>query len=326
MELRDRHQASEVYTIRQVAELTGVPENTIRSWERRFGIPQPSRSGRNQRRYTDRDASDIRSIQASRDRGRTMEQAIHDLTRAEPTAMETGPTPRMAGAELHPPQEHDSPALAGARLISMLEAFDGRRANEFVAEQLWGSTFEAVCVDLLLPALWAIDEHWAAGRLAEVQARFGKAWIRRKLDSALDQSSPDLGRLHVVVAAMHDDSAGDDGVCLSILLSRAGYRVYWVGGGASLSSLDLAMHVVSPTAMILASRSQLSDVATKAAAEHLAETCRRGAWQGLIAVLGGVATIAIDAVHLPLHATQTVSIFERALCARDSTLRLVRNQ
>src|SRR5690606_64004 len=80
MENHDRQQVAEVYTISQVTDLTGVPENTIRSWERRFGLPEPDRTAGKQRRYTRSDVNLIRAIQASRDAGRTMEQAIADAT------------------------------------------------------------------------------------------------------------------------------------------------------------------------------------------------------------------------------------------------------
>ncbi len=325
MELRDRHQAGEVYTIRQVSEMTGVPENTIRSWERRFGIPSPARSGSNQRRYTEQDALAIRSIQASRDRGRTMEQAILDLGSPERPAPEPGPLPEAPPpAERRPPPHHHT-EMADPTLIAALTAFDGGRANEIIAERLWNSSIESACIDVLLPALLAIDERLAEGRLPQVQARFGKAWIRRKLQAALNDSSPEQGRLSILVASMQDDSAGDDGVCLSIILSRAGYRVLWVGSGSTVADIDLAVTSWSPHAAVLATRSPLSIAAARSAADHVAGARGQGAWQGLIAVAGS-APEAGNAINLPLHATQTVTTLERALHAHESPLRIVRHQ
>ncbi len=326
MELRDRRQAGEVYTIRQVAEMTDVPENTIRSWERRFGIPQPTRTGSNQRRYTELDAFAIRSIQASRDRGRSMEQAIDDLGRPERPDAEHGPQPVATPQTDHDAsRDIDQPDKADAALIASLIAFDGERAREIVAERRWNASTEAVCLDLLLPALRTIDEQWAEGRLAEIQARFGREWIRRKLEFALNESSPELGRLNILVAAMLDDSARDEGVCLSIILSRAGYRVVWVSSDATVAGLDVAISLRPPSAMVLATRSELSIVAARAAVEHLAKTRQRGAWQGLIAVTGGEPGTS-EAISLPLHATQTVATLERALNSNESTLRIVRNR
>lgn len=328
MELRNRRQASEVYTIRQVAEMTGVPENTIRSWERRFGIPQPARSGSNQRRYTERDVETIRSIQASRDRGRTMDQAIQDVTNAEGSL--PAPSQEMdASLPPPPPPEGRAVEMASASLASLiasLTAFDGAEAGAIVAERLWGTTVESVCVDILLPAMREIAEQLAMGSILELQSRYAKGWIRMKLDAALEQSNPEAGRMSIIVAAMHDESAQMESHCLAILFSRAGYRVSWLGGRASVDDVAQAIDALSPDAALLATRSEFSIVAMSAAIARLANTRQSEAWHGMIGITGSHPPLGESVVELPIHASRTVDAFERALQARDSTLRLVRNQ
>jgi len=327
VELRNRRQASEVYTIRQVAEMTSVPENTIRSWERRFGIPQPARSGSNQRRYTERDVVTIRSMQASRDRGRTMEQAIQDVTNADESLPAPGQdTNEAPTASIPPPPERRAHDTATASLIASLTAFNGAGAGAIVAERLWGTTVESVCVERLLPALREIEEQSAMGSISDLQSRYATAWIRRKLDTALDQSNPDAGRMSMVVAAMHDESAQVESLCLAILFSRAGYRVSWLGGSASVDDIAQAIAVLSPAAALLASRSEFSIVAMSAAIARLVNKRQPGTWPGMIGVTGSHPPIGENVVELPIHASRTVDAFERGLQARDSTLRLVRNQ
>lgn len=328
MELHDRRQVEEVYTIRQVAELTGVPENTIRSWERRFGIPQPARSGGNQRRYTERDIDIIRSIQASRDRGRTMEQAIHDVAQAEGTTLAPDQTVvEPAAFDLESPSiVAPSPDLTVERLAHALAAFQGGEADSLLADRLWGSSVEIVCVDLLLPGMRTIERHLAAGSISSVQARFGKEWIRRKLISAFDQSNPELGETSVVVTSMHDATAVHDGLCLSILFSRAGHRVSWLGGHSAVTDVALAIDHLSPSAVLLAARSELSIIALRAATAGLEVQRRAGAWNGMIAASSDDPAQGNDVVNVPIHATGAISTFEAALRARRAGLRLVKRQ
>jgi len=327
VELRNRRQASEVYTIRQVAEMTGVPENTVRSWERRFGIPQPARSGSNQRRYTERDVVTIRSIQASRDRGRTMEQAIQDVTPGDSEVLESGQEAEEASAASIPsPPVRRSEESAAVQLVSSLLAFESAEAGAFVAERLWGTTVETVCVDVLLPAMRKIGEQLAMGRITALQSRYANGWIRRKLDAALDQSDPDAGRMSIIVAAMHDESAQVESLCLAILFSRAGYRVSWLGGSASVDDIAQAIAVLSPAAALLATRSEISIVAMTAAIARLENKRQTGTWHGMIGITGSHPPIGENVVDLPIHTSGTVAAFERALQAQDSTLHLVRNQ
>lgn len=328
MELHDRRQVAEVYTIRQAAELTGVPENTIRSWERRYGIPRPARSGGNQRRYTERDIDTIRSIQASRDRGRTMEQSIHDITQARPTA----PASSQEAVEPVDGNRHFPPSAAPLhdhtveRLADGLAAFQGHEADSLLADRLWGSSVEAVCVNLLLPGTRAIERQLARGSISSIQARFGEEWIRRKLVSAFDQSNPELGETSVVVASMHDATAVHDGLCLSILLSRAGHQVSWLGGHAAVTDVALAIDRLSPSAVVLTARSGLPIVALNATVANLEAQRRAGAWNGMTATSGDDPAQGNNVVNIPIHATRTISTFQAALRARRASLRLVTRQ
>ena len=49
------------YRIRAVAELTGVSTATLRAWERRYGVPTPSRTASAYRLYGDEDVALVAS-------------------------------------------------------------------------------------------------------------------------------------------------------------------------------------------------------------------------------------------------------------------------
>ncbi len=299
--------------MRQVSELTGVPENTIRSWERRFGLPQPERSDGNQRRYTQRDAGIILAIQGARDRGRTMEQAIEDVAADPPAARfddvvgDTQPPRTTLPMEI-------APNAGGEVLVDSLLALDDERTGALLADQLWGSTVDVVCIDLLLPAWRTIDQRRASGSATDVQARFGQAWIERKLLSVLDLSNPDHGRRDIVVGAMHDRSGWLHALGYAILLSRAGYVVAWLGHNVSVADAKLAVAMRSPDALLLVGDSALSLAAVKAAVN---DRSLKGtaSWNGFLVTANRDADIAEDAASIPLHATHTVLEFERELCA-----------
>src|ERR1700744_5322809 len=51
------------YRLPPVAALTGVPEPTLRAWERRYGIPTPERTASGYRLYGDREVAQVREMQ-----------------------------------------------------------------------------------------------------------------------------------------------------------------------------------------------------------------------------------------------------------------------
>src|SRR4051812_29773248 len=51
-----------MFTIKKAAELTGVPEHTLRAWERRYGIVAPLRTDSGYRLYDEEAISRIRAM------------------------------------------------------------------------------------------------------------------------------------------------------------------------------------------------------------------------------------------------------------------------
>ena len=76
-------------TIGELAEHTGLSTQLLRTWENRFGFPEPVRLSSGHRRYTGADVRLVRRVLEERDRGMKLEQAIVAAQRAEQTS-ETG--------------------------------------------------------------------------------------------------------------------------------------------------------------------------------------------------------------------------------------------
>ena len=67
-------------TISELAERTGVPPATLRSWEARYGFPQPSRLAGGHRRYGEPDVAAVLEVLRHRDSGFALEAAVRRAT------------------------------------------------------------------------------------------------------------------------------------------------------------------------------------------------------------------------------------------------------
>ncbi|WP_210437910.1 DICT sensory domain-containing protein [Nocardioides xinjiangensis] len=63
-------------TIGDLAQRTGVPITTLRSWERRYGFPRPSRRAGGHRRYSEADVDAVLAVQARRRAGLSLAAAV----------------------------------------------------------------------------------------------------------------------------------------------------------------------------------------------------------------------------------------------------------
>jgi DICT domain-containing protein len=68
-------------SIGEVSARTGVTVANLRAWESRFGFPEPSRSARGHRRYTERDCLLVVDVLHARESGVSLEAAIDRVRR-----------------------------------------------------------------------------------------------------------------------------------------------------------------------------------------------------------------------------------------------------
>src|SRR5919202_3525733 len=74
-----------VFNTRAVAHETGVPPDTFRAWERRYGVPRPQRTAGGHRLYSERDIAIIRWLRDRTDEGMNISHAVMLLTNAPDT-------------------------------------------------------------------------------------------------------------------------------------------------------------------------------------------------------------------------------------------------
>lgn len=149
--------------IQDVSRLLGVPAPTIRSWERRYGLPSTSRSAGGHRRYPE---SALRELRLMRD-------AIAQGRKASEAA-------RMVRALL----DDDDPARQ--RVAGLVEA-SGRldtTAVRAVLDQAQQEVGLAAAVDtVLMPAMRQIGSLWEMGRCDVAQEHLtteaARAWLSR---------------------------------------------------------------------------------------------------------------------------------------------------
>ena len=80
--------------IAKVAELTEVPQPTLRAWERRYGIPKPHRSEGGYRLYSSEEVACVVAMRALCDQGTPASEAARLVReRREPVGGE--PTPAV---------------------------------------------------------------------------------------------------------------------------------------------------------------------------------------------------------------------------------------
>lgn len=148
-----------IYPIRTLSERTGVPVNTLRTWERRHGLLDPARTAGGDRRYSAADVERVRLVQASLKSG----LALGSMTALDNDALR---------ARLQPKTHAQRAIVVGPRLSARypIAAAIGEANVVTSATDLAGAQAENRQAELLVVELESLRE---AAAVAGARSSFG---------------------------------------------------------------------------------------------------------------------------------------------------------
>lgn len=205
--------------------MLGVSPNTLRSWERRYGFPQPQRSPGGHRQYA------LAQIEALK---LTLAET-HNVSSAISLARERGEGPSS------------STRLAGA-----FAAFDEERANRLLEESLTLRSVERTVEELLLEAVTEHADVEQTSAEYEFGWRHATGWL-----SALKRISPPATRGDSILIFDASALGSLDALhaqALELVLRRAGVRTLSLTPAIEPNRLGRALRALEPNAVVLTGR------------------------------------------------------------------------
>lgn len=204
------------------AEILGVSPNTLRSWERRFGFPTPSRTPGNHRQY------ELVELQTLRD-----------------ALAETG----NISTAIELTRQRQSAPASNAGLQAALESFDEDAADRAMEESLALRPLERSIEELLLPTIDTLTADPERTAELEFACRWATGWLHgaRRL-------APAASRPAGILLLETGESADVEGVhaqALDLALRRAGFRVLALSSDLDDERLERALQALDPTAIVL---------------------------------------------------------------------------
>ncbi|MEJ5221543.1 MAG: MerR family transcriptional regulator [Tepidiforma sp.] len=203
-----------IYRIAQVEALTGVSAHALRAWERRYGVPRPSRTGGQQRTYSEADIAMIRRMQELSQQGVPLARAA-ELVLLEASTPGEGSGPRIA--------------LLTSELSDALLAFDEPRAAAAWAELFDTLDLLAAFERVVVPMMRDIGTAWHEQRITVAQEHFASNFVRARLDQLSRQVQPLPGAPTVVLACLEGEHHEIGLLMLAVMLRFQGLRTIYLG-------------------------------------------------------------------------------------------------
>jgi len=231
----------ELFPIREVSRLTGVNPVTLRAWERRYGLIQPTRTESGHRLYSQANIEAIRSILAWLERGVAVSKVGKILQRNELAQASAAPiSHEVASGEWGEWQQQIRHALSD---------FDQARL-----EQVYGQIFSSyplavVFQDVLMPL-------WQQLRLRQNEFGRSSEWLffdnflRARALQRL-QLARGASDVRVVLAAMPGQCHELELLVCGLLLGDTAIALTVLAQGQPLEELTLVCEKLQPQLLVL---------------------------------------------------------------------------
>jgi methanogenic corrinoid protein MtbC1 len=227
------------YTVKAAAIATGVSESRLRTWERRYGVPRPSRSDTGRRLYSEEDLEVIRRMWALVSRGVPASEA------ATVTATETGRPPEDGQLE----QEHPTTRA----IVRAAAGYDELALVAAIADAASSLGMAGALDQVLMPGLRRVGSAWEDETIESSNEHFATEVVRREISRWIADSPAVEAGAPTVVLACPEDERHDLGLLgLALLLKRKGFRVVYLGADVPAADVARAVQDLRPQAVCIA--------------------------------------------------------------------------
>jgi DNA-binding transcriptional MerR regulator/methylmalonyl-CoA mutase cobalamin-binding subunit len=208
-----------MYSIKAVAQATGLTVETLRAWERRYAVVTPVRDASGRRVYRPEDVLRLRRLREATERG-------HPISRLAPLSDE-----RLA-ALLDAPADRRAQGTAQALVDRILEA-----AQEFRTVDCEQAITLAIAMlppprlvaEVLQPLLREVGERWHRGEWSIAQERMITKIVTRHVGLMLDAYDRAARRESVVFATLQGERHELGLLMSAMICASRGFKVHYLG-------------------------------------------------------------------------------------------------
>lgn len=236
------------HPIAVVAERTGLSQDVLRVWERRYGAVKPQRGPDGKRLYTDADIERLGLMHDATRAGRAVSRIASLSTSAIAALVAEDTEARQQRAPLHARVVDAQSAVEDA--IVLIRSLDASRLGERLrrAESQMGVSLflESVAA----PLLRRVGDEWHAGRMTPAQEHLGSSVLHDLAMQTMRAFPASSGAKRVLVATPAGDRHAIGAALIGSLAAVHGWDVIYVG--ADLPASEIASAAIAAQVRLVA--------------------------------------------------------------------------
>lgn len=247
------------FNMKVVVQETGLTPDTLRAWERRYGMPRPERTEGGHRLYSQYEIDMLKWLIVRQEEGLSISNAVDLWRRLEaegqdPLLM----SPELTAARTAPVGPEP---ISGETLIKLRTAwidaclnFDEQSAGRLLAQAFAMFPLETVCFELLQQGLHQVGQGWYEGSVSVQQEHFASALALRQLNALFGSIATVRGKERLLIACPPKEQHTFSLLLLALLFRRRNWNVVYLGANVPAERLETAIQAINPEMVILAAQ------------------------------------------------------------------------
>jgi methanogenic corrinoid protein MtbC1 len=256
------------YNLKAVIQETGASADTLRAWERRYGLPMPKRTRGGHRLYSERDIHIVRWLRQQLAQGLSISRAVGRWN--ELITSGTDPLGEAAGQVTvgEQPILDQLASLRGNWLQACME-YDESMAEQWLNQAFAMFSSQVVVSELIQRGMHEIGEMWQRGQASVQQEHFVSSLSVRRLDALIEAAPAPVRREVVMLACPEGELHTLPLRFLHLQLRREGWRVVFLGADVPSTQLEATVQGIKPGLVVMAAQQLITAATLRDAASLL---------------------------------------------------------
>lgn len=229
------------YSIKLVADKTGLSVHTIRAWERRYSALKPSRTETNRRVYSEADVAKLNLLRQAIEKGHNI-SLIANLNEQDLLQL-LGKQPFSASIE--------SPYEFLSKAETAISHLDGKALESLLIRASAFLGIDQFISSVAVPLLNYIDQAWTQKKINIRHEHFATAIIRTHLDNLRRRIQVENKSNKIIVTTPSNQLHELGALLVAIVAARQGWSVFYLGPNLPAKEIADSALVVNADAIAL---------------------------------------------------------------------------
>ena len=219
-----------LYSIGVVERDTGIGRDTLRVWERRYGFPEPVRSEKGERKYSEKQLRQLQRIRRLLDQGMRPGKLL--------------PLGEEGLDELEASLQSEQPVQLEQTVSELIEAIhsaDAELLESLLQRQYQQQGMQGFILKTVVPLLNTVGEFWAHGKLQIFQEHFLSQQLIRFLNTEIARLQRHARKPRVLLATLPGEEHTLGLLMVAAMLSSHGVSTINIGAEVPMDQIGHAV-------------------------------------------------------------------------------------